>query len=98
MEWGIIGILGVFVLLLIKIYRVALKENRDLANLTMLLALEEELYVTHKNALIKFAASAQAKNAAELATKAYMAIGKVASEQNAALLVMGALWKIRTGA
>ena len=55
MEWGIIGILGVFVLLLIKIYRVALKENRDLANLTMLLALEEELYVTHKNALIKFA-------------------------------------------
>jgi hypothetical protein len=35
MAWGIIGILGVVVLLLIKIYPQALRENRDLANLTM---------------------------------------------------------------
>ena len=39
MAWGIIGILGVIVLLLIKIYPQALKKNPDLANLTMLLAL-----------------------------------------------------------
>jgi hypothetical protein len=39
MAWGIIGILGVVVLLLIKIYQQALRKNRDLANLTMLLAL-----------------------------------------------------------
>ena len=39
MAWGIIGILGVIVLLLIKIYPQALRKNPDLANLTMLLAL-----------------------------------------------------------
>jgi hypothetical protein len=96
MEWAIIGILGVVVFWLIKLYRVGLEKNVALANVTLLLVLEEEYYVTLKNAFIQLAASAQAKNAAELGLKAFMAINNVASVQKPnTLLVTDALWKVR---
>ena len=44
MDWWIIAILAIAVVILVSIYRISLRENRDLTHYMLLLVLNDEIY------------------------------------------------------
>jgi hypothetical protein len=97
MEWWIIGVLVVVVLVLVSIYRKSLSENRHLSNFTLLVLLDEGLHKHHRQGLIDYLQTVDAKDAFDLLIKATLAQDQLATKvaSNSSLGVSALLWKIR---
>jgi hypothetical protein len=98
MEWWIIAALTGVVLLLTKLYRISLRENRELTNYALLILLDEKVHEVQRASLAEFVRVSDAKNAKELGTNVYLATSKLAARLSGNMLgVAGLLWKLKNG-
>jgi hypothetical protein len=72
MEWWIIGALVVVVVILIAIYLRSLRESKGLANLVLLILLDQAIHATQSKGLADLVRGIDAKNAGELGGKVYI--------------------------
>jgi hypothetical protein len=97
MEWWLIAGLAIVVVVLIAIYRLALKENRDMTHYALLILLDEDVYRAQRQVPFEFVRTTDASGASDLGTKVYLATGRLASKLSRnALGVAGLLWKLKT--
>jgi hypothetical protein len=82
MEWWIIGVLGIAVVILASIYRISLREGRELTHYLLMLILQDEIYRAARINLSNFVASADAKNPAQLSTQVFTVAGKSAANMS----------------
>jgi hypothetical protein len=98
MEWWIIAALAVVVVVLISIYRISVREGRELTHYLLMLILQDDIYRAARINLSNFVASADAKNAAQLCSLVFMATGKSAANmEKHGLLVSQLLWQMKIG-
>jgi hypothetical protein len=98
MEWWIIAILAIAVVVLTSIYRISLREGREVTHYLLMLILQDDLYRAARINLSNFVASADVKNPGQLSTQVFMAAGKSAANmEKHALLVQQLLWQMKTG-
>jgi hypothetical protein len=97
MEWWIISALTVVVLLLIRIYRIALRENRAITHYALLILLDEKVYRIQRDSLVEYVGASDAKRAIDLGTDVYLAIGRLAARVESPLGVAGLLWQLKVG-
>jgi hypothetical protein len=99
MEWWIIAALVAGLLLLGKMYRISVRENRELTNFALLSLLDDYARTRQREALIDLVRVTDAKNAGELGSKVFVG----AATQLAAPLAKtwtttyGLLWKLKSG-
>ena len=63
MEWWIVAILAVAVVILISIYRISLREGREVTHYLLMLILQDDLYRAARINLSNLVAAADANNA-----------------------------------
>ena len=98
MEWWIIGALAVVALVLISVYRIALRENRALTNFLLLILLDPKAHEAHRASLVEFVRATDAKNAGDLSIKTALATQSAAAKLHHTMLgVNGLLWKLKKG-
>ena len=96
MEWWIIGALTVAVVTLIAIYRRSLRESRGLANLVLLILLDQKIHAAQSKGLVDLVGGIDAKNAGELGGKVYLATCELAERLSGNPLgTAGLLWKLK---
>jgi hypothetical protein len=96
MEWWIVAALAGLALLLIQMYRLALREVRALTNYALLMLVDEGVYAAQRASLVAFVRASEAKNAGELGGEAYLATGRLAAKLSHTVLgVNGLLWKLK---
>jgi hypothetical protein len=83
MEWWIIGALVVVVVILIAIYLRSLRESKGLANLVLLILLDQKIHATQSKGLADLVRGIDAKNAGELGGKVYVATCELAESLSA---------------
>jgi hypothetical protein len=66
MEWWVIAALAIAVVVLISIYRISLREGRELTHYLLMLILQDDIYRAARINLSNFVTSADAKDAAQL--------------------------------
>jgi hypothetical protein len=98
MDWWIIGGLVIVVVILISIYRISLREGRELTHYLLMLILQDEIYRAARINLSNLVASSEAKNATQLNTQVVLATGKSAANmEKHSLLVQQLLWQMKIG-
>jgi hypothetical protein len=98
MEWGIIAILAIAIVILISIYRISLREGREVTHYLLMLILQDDVYRAARINLSDFVASADANNAGQLSTQVFVATGKSAAfMEKHSLLVQQLLWQMKIG-
>ena len=98
MEWWITGVLLIAVIILISIYRISLRENRQLTDYLLLLILNDEVYKAARINLSRVVASADANNPIQLNTLVSLATGKSAANMTKhGISVAALLWQLRKG-
>jgi hypothetical protein len=96
MTWGLVGILAVFLALLYRLYWRACGESRQLANLVVLILLDQKVHDAQRAGLIDFVTNSKTKNAADLGRAVNLAMGKVAMQMSGNTLGVAALlWNTR---
>jgi hypothetical protein len=98
MEWWIIAGMAVVIINLIAIYRRSLRENSALAHYATIILLHDGIRQDHQTKLAQYVASVEAKNAFELGTKVYLAMGNMAFQiKDSIALAAGLAWDLKTG-
>jgi hypothetical protein len=98
MEWWIVAALVVVLLLMIRLYRISLRETRALTNYTLLILLDEKVLAAQRESLREFVRASEAKNAGELGGKVYLATGQLAEKLSHTVLgTNGLLWELKKG-
>jgi hypothetical protein len=99
MEWWIVAALAVVLLVQIKVYRLALAENRALTNYVLLMLLDGKVQGVQRASLVEFVHATDAKNAGDLGIKVRLATESLATKLygNTLLGVNGMLWKLKQG-
>jgi hypothetical protein len=98
MEWWIVAILAIAVVILISIYRISLREGRELTHYLLMLILQDDLYRAARINLSNFVASADANNATQLNTQVFVAAAKSAANmEKHSLVVQRLLWQMKIG-
>jgi hypothetical protein len=88
--------LGILVVILIALYRRALRENRNLTNYALLILLDESVHASQRKALTEFVRTADAKNATELSGIMQSATTQFAERLADTMLgTRGLLWKLK---
>lgn len=77
-SWIIAALTG-GLLLLAKMYRISVRENRDLSNFALLGLLDDHAQSVQKKALADLVRSIEAKNAGELGGRVFIATNKLAA-------------------
>jgi hypothetical protein len=97
MEWWIVAALAVVLLVQIKVYRLALAENRALTNYVLLVLLDEKVQGGYSVQV--WLSLYNAKNAGDLGIKVRLATESLATKlySNTLLGVNGMLWKLKQG-
>ena len=96
MEWWIIAALTGVVLLLTKLYRTSLRENRGLTNCALLILLDEKVHEAQRASLLEFVRASDAKNAGALGISVRIATQSLAARLHDTMLgVNGLLWKLK---
>ena len=96
MELWIIAALTGVVLLLTKLYRTSLRENRQLTNYALLILLDEKAHEVQRASLADFVRASDAKNAGELGISVRLATQSLAARLYDTMLgVNGLLWKLK---
>jgi hypothetical protein len=95
MEWWIIVPLAGVALMFMNLYRIALRENRQLTNYALLVLLDETVLSSQRKSLAEFARASNAKNAGELGSEAYLATTRLAGRLPGYISIGGLLWKIK---
>jgi hypothetical protein len=92
------GILGLIVVMLASVYRLALRENRALANYVLLILLDDGVHDVQRNSLAEFVRTTEARNAADLKISVSLATTRLAEKlSDTGLGVAGLLWKLKKG-
>jgi hypothetical protein len=98
MDWWIIGGLVIVVVALVSVYRISVRESRELTHYLLMLILQDDIYRAARINLSNFVASADAKNAAQLSSLVFMAAGKSAANmEKHSLSVSQLLWQMKIG-
>jgi hypothetical protein len=99
MELWIIGGLVVALLNMINVYRIALREIRELTNYALLILLDDGVHNVQRASLAEFVGATDAKHAGDLGVKVRVATHSLAAKlyENTVLGVNGRLWKLKTG-
>jgi hypothetical protein len=96
MEWWIVGALGVAVVVLISVYRIALRANRALTNLALLILLDPEVHEKQRASLAEFVRTTDAKSASDLGIRAALAMQSLAIKSHDRMLgVYELLWQLK---
>jgi hypothetical protein len=98
MEWWIIGGLVVVLFMMISVYRIALRENRELTNYVLLILLEDGIHKVQSASLAELVRATDAKHAGDLSLKVRIAMQSLAAKLSATTMpgVNGMLWKLKT--
>jgi hypothetical protein len=97
MEWWIIATLAVLLLLLSNMYRISIRENRELINCILLALLDETSRASQRAAVIAVVQATGAKNADELGGKVCTAVTKLAAPLASTWpRTYGLLWNSKT--
>jgi hypothetical protein len=98
MEWWLIGLMALVIVTLVAIYRKSLQENRVLAHYAIILLLHDGIYRDHQTKLAQYVSALDAKNAFDLGSKVYIAVGNMAAQlKDSMALAAGLLWDLKTG-
>ena len=96
MQWWIVGALGVTIVILISVYRTALRANRALTNFALLILLDPEVHEKQRASLAEFARTTDASNAGDLGMRAALAMQSFAIKSHDRMLgVYGLLWQLK---
>jgi hypothetical protein len=94
-EWAV-GALAVLVLLLVELYRRALREIGLLANFALLVLLDGNAYAVQRQGLVDSVRSIDARNALELGARVNASLSNLAARLDATKLgIAGLLWKLK---
>jgi len=98
MEWWIVGALGVAVVVLISVYRIALRANRALTNFALLILLDPEVHEKQRASLAEFVRTTDAKSAGDLGIRAALSMQSFAIKSHDRMLgVYELLWQLKDG-
>ena len=99
MAWWIIAALSVVLILLVKMYRIAVREGRELTNLALLSLLDDYAHAQQRKALVELVTATDAKNAGELGQKVFVAASNKLAAPIAKVWLgtYDLLWKLKTG-
>jgi hypothetical protein len=99
MEWWIIAALAVALLIMISVYRIALRENRALTNFVLLVLLDSKVYEAQRASVAEFVRAIEAKSAADLGIKTALATQSASLKlAHTVLGTNGLLWKLKQSA
>ena len=97
MIWFLVAALGLLVILLIALYRRALRDAQHMFSLLILVLLEDSVHNTRKADLVNFVGGSKAANASQLSSEVYRSLSDVANRL-ASTSVLGAhagLWRLK---
>jgi len=98
MEWLLIGLMAIVIVVLVAVYRKSLQENRALAYYAIILLLHDGICRDHQAKLAQYVSTLDAKNAYDLGSKVYIAIGNMAAQIRDGMTLSAALlWDLKTG-
>ena len=96
--WIIIAGLAIVVVTLVSVYRISVREGRELTHYLLMLILQDDIYRAARINLSNYVASSDAKNAAQLSSEVFMVAGKSAANmEKYSLLVSQLLWQMKEG-
>jgi hypothetical protein len=97
MQQWIIAALILVVIVLIAVYRRSLRESRGLANLVLLILLDQKVHAAQSKALAEMVRGIDARNAGELGGKVHLATCELAERLSGnSLGTAGLLWQLKT--
>lgn len=95
MTW-IAGGLALTLLLFVTLYRMSLREHRNMGNLVLRILLDERVYAQHRQGLADLVRSIDAKRADELHTRVWLSLDGLAKKlEDTALGTAGSLWILK---